>query len=184
MSPNNQYFNNAIGVTNELPIYIYLKFAYQTTNVTFILSRNLTLREMVQRIREKILSEFGVADTRYELVQAGQNMPPGIPSEEAAAFDINNNFSANITIRSRFNEENCIAFYIRMLQVQQDQPIEINLSPEPEIEEHPSCMICFEANIQMTNYYGCSHLICDACCAGCIQAGISRCALCRHERYD
>jgi hypothetical protein len=173
---NYSYIENNINNinTDDLAVHIYVKFVYQTTNATYTLSRNLSLTEMVRRLQENILRDFGVAATQYELVEAGQDTPPGIPAEEAPALIVSSR-----TIRRRFNDQNCVALYIRMFPPTASS----SLSSESTIlTVDPCCMVCQEAPTTLTAYFGCSHHICDACCSGCIQAGITRCAICRHPR--
>lgn len=153
--------------SDDLPVHIYVKFAYQTTTATYILPGNLSIVEMVRQLQENILRDFDRNASQYELVEAGQDMPRGIPAEEAPALIIDSR-----NIRQRFNDQNFIAFYIRLLP-------DTNLAI---IDYQPTCMVCQESPTTLTTYFGCSHHICDACCAGCISAGINRCAICRHPR--
>jgi hypothetical protein len=167
----NRYINNNIeNETINLPVHIYVKFAYQTTSATYILSRNLPLAQMVNKLRQNILRDFGTDPTQYELVEAGQTMPQGIPSEEACAFVVE-----PTTIRRRFNDQNHIAFYIRLFP----ERVSSSLNTASNASR---CMVCQETPITLTTYFGCSHHICNTCCDGCIQAGITRCAICRHPR--
>jgi len=171
--------NNIDDISNDnLPVYIYVKFAYQTITATYTLSRNLPLVEMVQRLQENILRDFGTAAAQYELVEAGQDTPPGIPAEEAPALVI-----SSTTIRRRFNEQNCVALYIRLFPATAISSLSsASISLTVDEDAAPCCMVCQESPTTLTTYFGCSHHICDACCAGCIQAGISRCAICRQPR--
>lgn len=165
---------------DDLPVYIYVKFAYQTTTATYILSRNLSLSEMIRRLQENIARDFGTDATQYELVEAGQTMPQGIPAEEAPAFIV-----SSTTIRQRFNDQNCIALYIRLFPATASSSLisaSTIITEDESDESAPCCMVCQETPSTLTTYFGCSHHICDACCAGCLQAGISRCAICRHSR--
>jgi len=170
---NNYIINNA-----NLPVYIYVKFAYQTTSATYTLSRNLSISEMVQRLQENILHDFGTPPEHYELVEAGQTMPQGVPAEEAPALIV-----SSTTIRQRFNDQNCIAFYIRLFpETASSSLTSASTILTSDEETDPCCMVCQESPTTLTTYFGCTHNICDACCAGCVQAGISRCAICRHPR--
>jgi len=160
----------------DLPVHIYVKFAYQTTSATYTMSRNLSLSEMIRRLQENIARDFGTVSTQYELVEAGQDTPPGIPAEEAPALIV-----SSTTIRQRFNDQNCIALYIRLFSATASSSLSSAstiLTSDEEAE--PCCMVCQETPSTLTTYFGCSHHICDACCAGCLQAGITRCAICRH----
>lgn len=159
-------------VENELPVYIYVKFVYQTINTSYQMPRNIPVYEMVRKMREYILNDFNLPETHYEIVEAGQNLPFGTRSEEAPALVVNNK-----TIQDRFNNQNCISFYIRPVQ----EPIAV------EVYEPPQCMVCQEAEspqLRLTNYFRCIHFICDGCCAGCLEAGIDRCAICRCVRRN
>jgi hypothetical protein len=171
---------------NDSLLHIYVKFAYQTTNATYILSKNLDLSEMIRQLRENILHDFGKESSEYELVETGQSMPLGIPTEEAPAFIIE-----PLSIRRRFNDQNSIAFYIRLFPTTTTTTttnsclgsalLLLSLNHHSE----PRCMVCQETPTMLTTlttYFGCSHRICDTCCAGCVQAGITRCAICRHPR--
>ena len=171
--------NNFDNISNDnLPVHIYVKFTYQTTNASYILSRNLSLVEMVQRLQENILRDFGTDPTQYELVEAGQDTPQGVPAEEAPALVV-----SSTTIRQRFNEQNCVALYIRMFPATASSSLSsVSTILTSDEDAEPSCMVCQESPTTLTTYFGCSHHICDACCAGCISAGITRCAICRHPR--
>jgi hypothetical protein len=170
---NNYIINNI-----NLPVYIYVKFAYQTITATYTLSRNLSISEMVQQLQENILRDFGREPAHYELVEAGQTMPQGMPAEEAPALIV-----SSTTIRQRFNDQNCIAFYIRLFHATASSSLSSASTILTSDEETaPCCMVCQETPTTLTTYFGCSHHICDACCAGCVQAGITRCAICRHLR--
>jgi len=175
--------NNIDNISNDdLPIHIYVKFAYQTTSATYTMSRNLSLSEMIRRLQENIARDFGTVSTQYELVEAGQTMPQGIPSEEAPAFIV-----SSTSIRRRFNEQNLIAFYIRLFPATASSSLIsastiLTENADESDDPSPCCMVCQETPSTLTTYFGCSHHICDACCAGCVQAGISRCAICRHSR--
>lgn len=165
---------------DDLPVHIYVKLAYQTTTATYILSRNLSLAEMIRRLQENIARDFGIDETQYELVEAGQTMPQGIPSEEAPAFIV-----SSTSIRRRFNEQNLIAFYIRLFPTTASSSLisaSTIITEDEDDDALPCCMVCQETPATLTTYFGCSHNICDACCAGCVQAGITRCAICRHPR--
>ena len=134
---------------------------------------------MVEQLNEKILRDFRIGHHLYELVEAGQDMPHGIPAEEAPALIV-----SPLTIRNTFNNDNIIAFYIRMLPVTEDRMDRndtLGTIVAPEIET-PCCMVCQESPPILTRYFGCSHYICDTCCVGCINADINRCALCRRQR--
>jgi hypothetical protein len=172
---NNIYSN----IENEnLPIQIYVKFAYQTINATYELSRNLSTSGMIQQLQENILRDFGTNALQYELVEAGQDMPQGIPAEEAPAFVV-----SSATIQQRFNNNDFVAFYIRRYPPTASSSLSTAssiISLDDDLE--PCCMVCQETQTTLTTYFGCSHHICDACCSGCIQAGIERCAICRHHR--
>lgn len=172
---NNIYSN----IENEnLPIQIYVKFAYQTTNATYELSRNLSISGMIQQLQENILRDFGTNALQYELVEAGQDMPQGIPAEEAPAFIV-----SSATIQQRFNNNDFVAFYIRRYPPTASSSLGSTstiISLDDDLE--PCCMVCQETQTTLTTYFGCSHHICDACCSGCIQAGIERCAICRYRR--
>jgi len=191
MAQVNPYIiNNIINNYNELfnsnyendninsPVHIYVKFAYQTTSATYIMSRNLSLAQMVHQLRQNILRDFGTEYTQYELVEAGQTMPLGIPAEEAPAFVIESS-----SIRQRFHDQNSVAFYIRLFPPTASSSWNTTTTSElsSEEDETPCCMVCQESDISLTTYFGCSHHICDGCCGGCIQAGITRCAICRHQ---
>lgn len=163
---------------NNLPVHIYVKFAYQTTNATYILPRNLTLSEMVRQLQENILRDFATDASQYELVEAGQTMPQGIPAEEAPALVI-----SSTTIRQRFNDQNCVALYIRLFPATASSSLSsVSTILTIDDDTEPSCMVCQESPTTLTTYFGCRHHICDSCCAGCINAGISQCAICRHPR--
>jgi len=169
---------------NDPEVNIYVKIAYQTTNANYNLSRNIELSEMIRQLRENILRDFGRESSEYELVEAGQTMPLGIPSEEAPAFVVE-----PLSIRHRFNNQNSIAFYIRLFPTTNSSLgsslgsalLLLSLNDHSE----PRCMVCQETPTMLTtltSYFGCSHRICDTCCDGCLQAGITRCAICRHPR--
>ena len=167
--------NNIVNInSDDLPVYIYVKFAYQTTNASYTLSRNLSLSEMVRRLQENILRDFGTDPTQYELVEAGQDTPQGVPAEEAPALIV-----ASTSIRQRFNDQNCVALYIRLFPATASSSLS---STSTILTLDTFCMVCQESPTTLSTYFGCSHHICDACCAGCVQAGISRCAICRHPR--
>jgi len=171
--------NNIDDISNDdLPVHIYVKFAYQTTNASYTLSRNLSLSEMVRRLQENILRDFGTDPTQYELVEAGQDTPQGVPAEEAAALIV-----ASTSIRQRFNDQNCVALYIRLFPATASSSLSsISTILTVDDDATPCCMVCQESPTTLSTYFGCSHHICDACCAGCVQAGITRCAICRHPR--
>lgn len=61
--------------SDDLPVHIYVKFAYQTTTATYILPGNLSIVEMVRQLQENILRDFDRNASQYELVEAGQDMP-------------------------------------------------------------------------------------------------------------
>ena len=173
------YNNNNNNIENEnIPVDIYVKFAYQTTNATYTLPRNLSISGMIQQLQENILRDFGTDALHYELVEAGQNMPQGIPAEEAPALVVSYN-----TIQQRFNNNDFVAFYIRLYPVTARSSLS-TASTVISLDDDlvPCCMVCQETQATLTTYFGCSHHICDACCSGCIQAGIERCAICRHRR--
>ena len=173
---NNNNINNINNV--NLPVHIYVKFAYQTTNASYILSRTLTLSEMIQRLQENILRDFGTDASQYELVEAGQTMPQGIPAEEAPALIV-----SSTTIRQHFNDQNCVALYIRLFPATASSSLSsVSTILTSEEDAEPSCMVCQESPSTLTTYFGCRHHICNSCCTGCINAGISRCAICRHPR--
>ena len=173
---NYNYIENNIYNINsdDLPVHIYVKFAYQTTNASYTLSRNLSLSEMVRQLQENILRDFGTDPAQYELVQAGQDTPQGVPAEEAPALIV-----ASTSIRQHFNDQNCVALYIRLFPAAANSSLS---SASTVLTLDPCCMVCQESPSILTTYFGCSHHICDACCSGCIQAGINRCAICRHPR--
>jgi len=137
---------------------------------------------MLEFLKASILSEFNVSESQYELVEAGQNLPEGVPSEEGNAFLISSNIPSYTTIHNYFNK-NHVAFYIRMFQNNSldDESTELNTASSSDNDD-PICMVCHESEETLTTYFGCSHYICDACCAGCINAGINCCGVCRHER--
>jgi hypothetical protein len=148
-------------------VNIYVKFAYTTVTANYNIPSSMLVCDMIYLLNDKILEDFGIEVNLYEIVEAGQMMPAGIASEEAPAFILSPN-----TIAERFNGKTHISFYIRV------HPIEVVIdSMEP-----PTCMVCQESEPMLTNYFGCSHSICDACCSGCLEAGINRCAICRQTR--
>jgi len=180
---NNLYSNNI------QPVNIYVKFAYGITSNTYSLPNNLSISDMVYKLNEKIFNDFNITAAEYELVEAGQETPYGVPTEEGQAFIIN----TNQTIYTRFNGNKFIAFYIRLLpgaihqmateqpqQQQQEQP-----QQQQQQQEQNQCMVCQEEqspNLLLATYFGCCHFICDSCCLGCIQHNITRCAVCRCQR--
>jgi hypothetical protein len=169
-----------------LPVYVYLKFAYQTINFTIVLFRNSSMMQMVQDIREKINEKFGLEENEYELVETGQIMPRGVPAEEASPLAIEDQ-----TIRERFYDQNHISFYIRLFPpltfeaaMQRGRSSQSVPIPNTEDEDPPICVICQETNPILTTYFGCCHPVCNDCCNGCIQAEINQCAICRHYRIE
>jgi hypothetical protein len=178
----NRVISDNIAAHNIMPVEIYVKFAYQTITGNYSVPITISTTEMVRILRENILRDFQVPENHYELVEAGQSTPYNVPAEEGQPFIINQPQS----IFHRFRGNKCISFYIRMfsnIQTISNINIEENvLQVAIAAQEEPQCMVCQEENIRLTTYFGCSHNICDACCAGCIQSGINRCAICRHRR--
>ena len=178
----NRVISDNIAAHNIMPVQIYVKFAYQTITGNYSVPITISTTEMVRILRENILRDFQVPENHYELVEAGQSTLYNVPAEEGQPFIINQPQS----IFHRFHGNKCISFYIRMfsnIQTISNINIEENvLQVEIAAQEEPQCMVCQEENIRLTTYFGCLHNICDACCAGCIQSGINRCAICRHQR--
>ena len=181
----NNINNNSVGNGRGLPVYVYLKFSYQIITHNIVLFRNSSMQQMVQQIREKINEKFGIEEHEYELVECGQTTPQGVPSEEAPALIIEER-----TIGERFNDQNNIAFYIRLIPPTEFAEVLTRFEQIPSAsasasaleEDPPICVICQETNPTLTTYFGCSHPVCDDCCSGCIQADIEHCAICRHYR--
>ena len=125
---------------------------------------------MIQYLRAKIPGDFALSQNAFEIVETGQDV---LISEEAPAFiphDI-------VSVLNTFDNRNHISFYVRPL---------IHIEPvQAPIEDadDPQCMVCFEYNLPtLTQYFGCSHHICQTCISGCERANITRCGICRHDR--
>jgi len=174
---------NSNNERNDNPVNIYVKVAYTTLTATYQMPLNISLSEMMERLKRKIEEDFGVEENMYEIVEAGQRMPLGIPAEEAPAFIIE-----PVTISQKFVERTWISFYIRISnRIANTEDVSRNLESEFDTESTTmtttsECMVCQESDLTLTQYFGCCHYICDACCAGCLDAGIQRCAICRCSR--
>jgi hypothetical protein len=185
--------NNIIERT--LPVYVYVKFAYQTANFTIKLLRKATLANLHEEIKYCILEKYNLEENHYELVEAGQRLPFGVPAEEAPAFVFE---PSGLSIRQRFSEQNCLAFYIRLydpseysqiietmeqLMSPPGSPRTVSSSNSPIVDDN-CCVICQETNPILATYFGCCHPVCNDCCNGCIRAEINHCAICRHYRIE
>ena len=151
-------------------VHITVKLVYTTITHDYIFPRDATTLEMIQYLRAKIPGDFALSQNAFEIVETGQDV---LISEEAPAFiphDI-------VSVLNTFDNRNHISFYVRPL---------IHIEPvQAPIEDadDPQCMVCFEYNLPtLTQYFGCSHHICQTCISGCERANITRCGICRHDR--
>ncbi len=144
-------------------VHITVKLVYTTIIHDYIFPRDATTQEMIHYLRAKISNDFDLSPDAFEIVETGQDV---LISEEAPAFiphDI-------VSVLNTFDNRNHISFYVRpLLQTPVDTP---------------QCMVCFEYNLPtLTQYFGCSHHICQTCISGCERANITRCGICRHDRH-
>lgn len=169
-------------------IEVYFKLAWTTQTKMYMLDPNWTISNFKNIIKTKILTDFNVM--QYELVDTMQRQIEGVDSEDMPALQ-----STNETLVSKYGPRLEVAFYIRPL------PSIINVIPilYPEITtvpftpavlitrtiaENETCQLCHEpnqSNQRPTQYFGCSHVFCDECIAGCVENNHSLCPCCRHS---
>ena len=136
---------------------IYCKVVFTEKTTTFIIPNSVSLRFMIQLIKETALTKFELQN--IEVVEAGQDFRP---AELANAL-----VPEDITLFQKYGTKETLSFYIR--------PI-VHESRELE----PSCVICQEnEDIRTLCYYNCSHLLCEDCIVGSVRNGLTRCSICR-----
>jgi hypothetical protein len=131
----------------------------------------------MESVRQPLSIEFNSDD--FDIVEAGQDMPIGIPAEAAPALE-----NSDIKLKNKWGPDLNVAFYIRRRNhvYPQLRNIIINSNNVHFREENSTmteCPVCFDNTILISRY-GCSHSICINCYQRCQQVSYTICPLCRH----
>ena len=151
-------------------IPVYFKEVYTTKVMYYNLDHNWTKSQFMTYIRPLIARDFNINIDNFEIVETGQELRNDdnqlLPSEEAPGIEIN-----NVKLREIWGDSLNVSFYVRKKN-------DTNVNTSSSLPDY-TCVICM--NEGGTNYYGCTHNICNICVNSCINANINRCSICRQN---
>ena len=129
-----------------------------------------TITQFLDLIKPYILREFNTDD--YEIVETGQQMMNGLPSESGIALT-----NSDIQLKEKWPNFSLVSFYVRRRNYVYPQLQNINLNLLNPVRGE--CPICLQDDIETFIRYNCSHRYCNVCYAGCQRIHYNMCSLCR-----
>lgn len=167
---------------------IYFKVARTCNTRNYEVDIHWSQHQFMREMQENIRRDFNIEN--FELVDACEQFPPNVASEDKYAFVAGNNQS----LKQRFMNRNLPSFYIRpitenvaidindnidqVVVVEQVVQQDIHTTPGLTVAYVPTCVVCLtnERTILVTP---CNHLcLCTTCSS---HTSLHACPLCRTE---
>ena len=154
----------------------YFKVVRASNTRKYHLDPSWTISDFYNIMKSRIIRDFNIE--HFVLVEAGQNLPVGIDSEDGIPLNKNDTTS----LQDLYGDVSNVSFYIR--PITQDVSEQLfsetirHIQSTPEVE----CVLCYENTPRRNQYgYGCGHALCSRCLNGCRRNTIRCCPICRRE---